>query len=168
MIFQHTDYLVTPYRPLTGALSKNDVILAKCVAHPERFLVSPLSGEPRVVLARQLTDPNNAAWEVWRGGAFVGILLLDRIVPLIDARWQFVFFDDELASKAPLLNEFAERCFSEFGLHRLTVEAPDYMNVLIGFARRKLDFVREGVRNHAYHDGTQWRDIVVMARHRRV
>lgn len=162
MIFAVGDYLATPYRPLAGNLRKNDLVLAECVAHPERFLVSPRSGDPRLVLAHALTSADNAAWEVWQNDTIVGILLLDRIVWGIDARWQFVFFDDDLTSKTALLREFARRCFTEAGFHRLTIEAPEYMSVLLGFARRKLKFVTEGERAAAYHDGTTWHALVTL------
>lgn len=180
MIFAHSGYLITPYRPLIGALTKNDAILDACAAHPDRFGISPLSGDPRVLVAALLTDPRNAVWEVWQNASFVGIILLDRIVPQIDARLTFVFLDDGLASKAGLLNEFVQRCFADFGLHRLSLEAPEHMTVLIGFARRKLGFDYEGTndaavacrlgsrREHAYHDGTRWHDVVTLRRLREV
>lgn len=178
MIFAVADYLVTPYRPFGGYAAKNDIIIAKAVEHPERFLVSPRSGDPEVLVAQLLTDPRNASWEVWRNDTFVGILCLDRVVPFIDARLQFVFFDDELASKAPLLNEFVERCFVELGLQRLTFEAPEHMTMLTTFARRKLGFNYEGSdtttgvgaarvgsrRDAAYHDGERWCAVTVLRR----
>lgn len=164
VIFGHGDFLCCPYRPWTGALAKNDTILDACVAHPDRFLVSPCSGDPRVLVAGLLTDPDNAVWEVWRGATLCGILILDRIVARVDARLQFVFFDDELASKAPLLNDFVARCFSNFELHRLTFEAPMHMTTLTGFARRKLGFSVEGARRAAYFDGTLWHNLAVLAR----
>ena len=168
MIFAVESYLCTPYRPLAGALAKNDAILAACVAHPERFLVSPRSGDPRVLVARAVTDPDNAVWEVWQNDTCCGILLLDRIVPGIDARWQFVFFDDDLASKLALLREFARRCFADAGLHRLTFEAPSHMTTLLKFARAKLGFKPEAGarglsrRERAYHDGAAWHDLVTL------
>lgn len=164
MIFERDGFLLTPYKPLWGAAEKNDAILDACVAHPDRFMVSACSGDPRLAVASLLTDPDNAAWEVWRGASFSGIIVLDRIVPHVDARLQLVFLDDELASKATLLGEFVERCFSELGLHRVTFEAPANMTTLISFVRRKLSFVPEGKRVSAYHDGTQWRDVAVLSR----
>lgn len=164
MIFGDGTYLATPYKPFAGLAAKNDAILDACVAHPDRFLVSPLSGDARVLVARLLTSPDNAFWEVWRGGAFCGILGVDRIVPCVDARLQFVFFDDELASKAVLLNDFVARCFAEFSLHRLTFEAPMHMTTLTSFARRKLGFTAEGTRVAAYHDGARWHDVAVLGR----
>lgn len=164
MIFGHDTYLCTPYRPLAGALSKNDAILDACMEHPDRFGVSPISGDPRVLVASLLTDPRNAAWEVWRGGAFVGIILLDRIVPNIDARWNFVFLDDELASKAGLLNVFADMCFAEFGLQRLSLEVPTHMTTMTSFAKRKLRLELEGIRSHAYFDGARWHDVTLLRR----
>lgn len=164
MIFGADGLLATPYAPFSGAVDKADIVLTAAVAHPDRFLVSPRSGDPQVLVARLLTDPDNAAWEVWRGASFCGILLLDRIVPRVDARLQFVFFDDELASKATLLNDFAERCFTEFGLHRLTFEAPTCMKTLTGFVRRRLGFAAESWRMSAYHDGTKWHDLATYSR----
>lgn len=170
MIFAVDPYLVTPYRALAGNLRKNDLVLAECVAHPERFLVSPTAGvDPRVAVARTLTDPDNAAWEVWQNDTITGIILLDRIVWGVDARWQFVFFDDDLTSKIALLREFARRCFADAGFHRLTFEAPEHMTTLHGFARRKLGFRAEGGvdaplsrREQAYFDGETWRDLVTL------
>lgn len=162
MIFAVPPYLVTPYRPTIGALHKNDTVLDACLAHPERFLVSPRSGDPRVLVARTLTSPDNAAWEVWQNDTFRGILVLDRIVPQLEARLQFVFFDDELASKADLLRDFTQRCFAELHLTRLTFEAPARMKVLTDFARRKLGFAPEGARVRAYHDGLDWDDVAVL------
>lgn len=164
MIFASDDYLCLPYRPFMGAASKNDATLAHAVAHPERFLISPLSGHPAVLVAALLTDPRNGAWEVWRHDRYVGILLLDRVVPRIDARLHFVFLDDELASKAPLLREFVQRCFDEFGLRRLSFEAPAHMGMLTGFVRRKLKFIGEGSRAESYFDGERWHEVTLLAK----
>ena len=175
MIFAIDPYLVTPYKPLAGALSKHDAIRDMCVLHPERFLVSPRSGDPARLVARWLAHPDNASWEVWRGGTISGILTLDRIVAGVDARLQFAFFDDELGSKEPLLHAFIARCYADFGLVRLTTEVPECMSNLIGFVRRKLGFRYEGElqapasvarrgsrRERAYWDGTRWHDVMVL------
>lgn len=177
MIFAIDPYLIVPYKPLTGALAKHDAIRDMCVLHPERFLASPRSGDPALTVARHLAHPDNASWEVWRGGVCLGILSLDRIVAGLDARLQFVFFDDELASRVPLLQAFIARCYTEFGLARLTFEVPEHMSNLIGFARRKLGFRYEGEtqasaaiarrgsrRDRAYWDGSRWHDIMVLRR----
>ena len=162
MIFSRDGLLVVPYRPWVGASSKNDATLAHAAAHPERFLVSPLSGDPAVLVAQLLTDPRNGAWEVWRSDTFLGIISLDRVVPRIDARLQFVFLDDELASKSALLCEFVQRCFDDLGLARLTFEAPANMTMLTGFVKRKLRFVPEGTRASAYFDGERWHAVTTL------
>lgn len=164
MIFSDGTYLATPYNLWGGAITKNDTVLAACVARPHLFFVSPLAGDPAVLVARLLTSLDNAAWEVWRSDTLVGILVLDHITPNVDARMRFAFFDDELASKAALLASFVERCFTELGLHRITFEAPAYMTNLNSFVRRKLGFSTEGVRLQAYHDGARWRDVAVLGR----
>jgi hypothetical protein len=162
LIFAVSDLLAVPYRPWVGATSKNDAVLEHAVRHPERFLVSPLSGDPQVLVAQLLTDPRNAAWEVWRGADFIGILSLDRIVPRIDARLQFVFFDDELASKVDLLRNFVQRCFDDAGLRRITYEAPAHLGMLTGFVRRKLKFEHEGAREAGYFDGERWHAVTLL------
>jgi RimJ/RimL family protein N-acetyltransferase len=137
-------WLVVPYRPFVGSTSKNDRILAECVAHPERFTLPMTRDDIRTTAAWYLTDPNNLAYEVWRAGSLVGIFLLDRIVPAVDARWHFVFFDGELVGKLALLHEFLRRLFDALALQRITLEAPVNAVQLISFARRKLGFRYEG------------------------
>ena len=165
-------YLVVPYQPFVGASNKNDIILTKALEHPERFLVSRF-GDAHILVARLLTSPESMVWEVWHQGQLCGILILDRIVPAIDARMHLVFFDDELASKVALLREFTRRCFADFGLARLSFEAPEHNTTLLGFVRRKLGFRYEGEsagpgarrssrRERAYWDGARWQDVVVL------
>lgn len=160
--FAIESYLCVPYRPFVGNAAKNELILARCEAYPERFLASPRSGNPRMLVAAMLTDPDNLAWEVWQSGGLCGIILLDRIVPSIDARMHCVFFDDELVSKVTLVRGFMARCVTELLFERLTLEVPAHMTTLTGFARRKLGFVEEGRRLRAYHDGLAWHDLVTL------
>lgn len=137
-------WLVVPYRPFVGALSKNDRILEECVRHPERFTLPMTRDDIHATAAWYLTDPDNLVHEVWRGSSLVGIFLLDRIVPAVDARWHFVFFDGELVGKLALLREFLNRLFGALSLQRVTLEAPANAVQLISFARRKLGFRYEG------------------------
>ena len=121
----------------------------------------------RVTAAWYLTDPSNLVWEVWRGTSFVGIILLDRIVPNVDARWHFVFFDGNLIGKQAVLLEFVRRAFT-LPLERLSLEIPENVASLISFARRKLGFTYEGGdrkgarREHSHFDGTRWHDTMLL------
>ena len=161
------EYLVVPYQPFQGNLEKNEVILAACEAHPERFTVPMTRGDMRASVAWMLTNPLSLTWEVWRGGELVGILHLDRIVPNVDARWHFVFFDGELVGKQALLQEFMRRAF-ELPLERLSIEIPENVASLISFVRRKLGFSYEGGnlkgsrREHSHFDGKRWYDIILL------
>ena len=170
--------LVVPYKPLRGGLNKIQHILRVCLTHPERLLLEP--ARAKILVVSKLSDSSNAAWEVWRNSTFLGIIVLDRITPNIDARLQFVFFDDELASKVALLREFVRKCFDEFGFERLTFETPELAQPkrksgsrggstegkLVSFARRRLGFAYEGGNRagsrseRAYFDGVQWYDVV--------
>ena len=166
MIFGVPPFLCTPYKPLTGLLTKNDAILARAVEHPENFLVSPRSGDVELLVAHALTSPDNATWEVWRNDTFVGIIHLDHIVPECDARLHFVFLDNVLADKAALLRTFVQQCFTLFGFERLSFEVPDHLSTLQSFARRHLGFRHESGtrsrRERAYFDGDRWHDVVLL------
>lgn len=91
-----------------------------------------------------MTNPQHRSWEVWQGGQFVGILLLTRITPKCDALLHFTFFDRNLVGKRRLILNFLHYCFSELGLHRISMEIPEFVGTLVSFCRRKLGFHYEG------------------------
>ena len=160
-------YLVVPYRPFVGNQAKNARILDECVKHPERFTLPMARADIMTTAAWYLTDPNNLAWEVWNGSEILGIFLLDRIVPGVDARWHFVFFDGNLTGKQALLFAFLERAFA-VPLERISLEVPENVASLISFVRRKLGFQYEGGdrkgsrREHSHYDGVRWHDVVLL------
>ena len=163
-------YLCVFYQPFSGNPAKNDRILEECAAHPERFTLPMTRNDIRTTAAWYLTDPENFAWEVWKGGAICGILLIDRVVPQIDARLHFVFFDGLLGKRA-LLEAFIQRAFEALKFQRLSLEIPETEgNNLVNFARRKLGFDYEGKsrqgsrRERSYFDGAAWRDVILLRR----
>lgn len=151
-------FLCTPFDALGGAPDKNARILAAAAHAPERFGVPP-GPDAAAAIAARLTDPRNAAWEVWQNDTLCGILLLDRIEAPIGARLHFVFFDNDLAGKTTLLRAWIARYFEESALERLTLEVPDHMQALIGFARKKLGFLPEGRIERGAFDGAAWHDV---------
>ena len=161
------DYLVVPYRPFVGNQQKNTRILEECAKHPERFTLPMTRADIMTTAAWYLTDPGNLAWEVWNGSEIIGILLLDRIVPRVDARWHFMFFDGNLVGKQALLQEFVRRAFT-LPLERLSMEVPENVASLISFVRRKLGFSYEGGnlkgsrRERSHLDGERWHDVILL------
>lgn len=98
-----------------------------------------------------VTHPEHLVWEVWRGEEFVGILLLRRITPKVDALLHFAFFDRNLVGKVKLLRQFLRYCFEDLGFQRISMEVPEFVDQLVSFIRRKLAFRFEGeaaVRAH--------------------
>lgn len=91
-----------------------------------------------------LNDPFHWSWEVWRGSEFVGIIVLWRIAPQVDALLHFVFFDENLVGKRQLLLSFLEHCFEDLGFRRISMEIPESVGTLVRFARKKLGFRFEG------------------------
>ena len=173
-------YMAIPFDATRGDPERITLILDTFCEHPS-WMTIPVEPEVmRVIAARILTNPDNAVMEVWKGGEFVGLLLLTDISPRVDALCHFVFFDRNLIGKRSLILNWLDGCFTAFDLQRVTLEVPEFMETLVSFARRKLRFKYEGEdRNPAtkhqdavhtakqgsrkerahFHDG-QWHDIV--------
>lgn len=86
---------------------------------------------------------NGKLWEVWRDADLVGILLLNEVVPFIDARCHFLFFDDALADKRQLCLNLMGWAFEHIPVETLRVELPTYARALLKYVR-KLGFRFEG------------------------
>lgn len=145
-------------------------ILWAAQENPQWFGVESTAEDRQMSAYLLLTAPSNLTWEVWRGGELVGILLLWRIVPRVDALLHFVFFDRDLVGKVRLLRNFLRYCFEDLGFQRISFEVPETPapvgvkieghdkttrkarnNTLLSFVRRKLSFRFEGesaVKSH--------------------
>lgn len=136
-------------------------ILAAAESNPQWFGVES-TGEDRQASAYWLlTNPQHLTWEVWRGEELVGILLLWRITPRVDALLHFVFFDHNLVGKVKLLRRFVRYCFEELGFQRISMEVPEDVEKMVSFVRRKLAFRFEGEQSVKQHpliaDLERWR-----------
>jgi hypothetical protein len=171
-----------PYDPFEGNPVKNTMILDAFVAHPE-FLTHPYSPEEiRAIGAGILTDPGNLIFETWKDQEFVGVIILTRVVPRVDALLHFLFTDKDLVGKRKLLQNFIGFCFTDLGFNRLSMEVPEGVRIE-RFARKVLRFryegesrprnpelpkslddvwvARQGSRiESGYYDGTTWSDIL--------
>lgn len=187
--------VAVPYRPFTGDEAadeaRNTKILDGVAGLPNMFPVKTTLDERRLTVAQTLVDPANVAWEIWRDGQLVGILLLTRIVRGVDALAHFAFFDKKLVGKRSLLRNMIGHVFRELRLQRLSVELPAHLDPLIRFVRTKLSFKFEGEveagthpalkglppginnpakwlahwgsrRERMHFDGTQWHDVVLL------
>lgn len=190
-------YVILPYRWHTGNPEadelKNGKILAHCSTMSNLFPLPWSEDERKVLVANILTDSKNLYWEVWKKPPMelVGLLILTRIVPKLDALAHFAFFDRHLVGKRPLIQTMLSWCFEQLELRRISVEIPEHLEPLIRFAR-KLGFRYEGETlaashpmttaleqkgvNHApqwvakwgsrlegmHFDGQAWRDVVLL------
>lgn len=145
-----------------------------------------------------LTAPDARVWEVWRtdspdesGLDVVGILYVTDLVYGSDAACHYVFFDDDLRGKTPLLEAMIQWLFSDHedasgvlawrALRRLTISVPDYAYALALHASRKLGFGGpfeyeiarggrprtipvEGVKRRALRWRGQDRDLLLLGR----
>ena len=149
--------------PFETTPKKVKIIINECVEHPWWFN-APCSDEERAfAIGFLIHDPQNRVWEVWEGGYFVGLILLQRIQPRVDALLHFVFFDQNLINKRSLLLGFLGCCYhsDEFGFERISFEVPEFRSALVGFARRKLGFTFEGesvVRQMVVQHGLRLKD----------
>ena len=137
--------LAVQYEPFTGNPARNEVILNACAEMPNLFPL-PLETveERKVAVAHVLTAPDTYTWEVWRGQALVGILVVSKVIPGLDALAHFAFFDRALFGRTRLIQRVIGTVFQQFGLERLSVEVPEHLTALLDFTRRKLGFRYEG------------------------
>lgn len=157
-------------------------LLDAFVAQPE-FLTYPYPEDvARQLGAHILTDPANVIWTSYCDNDLTGIILLQKVVPRVDATFHFLFLDRKLASKRRLLKNILGVCFTDYGFNRLTMEFPEGVD-LVRFARRVLGFRYEGEgkpRNpelpkaltddwvakqgsrieQGHFNGSEWKDII--------
>lgn len=168
----------------SGDLSRVDTLVETFVENPT-FATYPWEPEVRRdSLLQGLANPQNLVFEAWKDGDFCGILLLERIIPFVDAKFHFLFTDHDLVGKRKLLTNFLGTCFTDMGFHRISMEVPEGMRIE-KFARAALGFRYEGEdrdrhrhlpksftddwvarqgsrRTQAHFDGEVWRDIVLL------
>ena len=135
---------ILPFDPDRGSPGKNTYILNQLEARPD-WTVTPLDPlERRAALAGTLVSPQNYVCEVWRGGQIVGILVVQNILPHLEAEVHFVFFDGNLMGRRNLLKQWCRDVLVQFDLQRLVILIPEHVETLIRFARVKLGFRYEG------------------------
>lgn len=176
--------IAKPFDWTEGDPARIKAILDRFVATPS-FVAYPCPAETRRDLgAHMLTDPTHLVYEAWQDGASVGVMILDRIVPKVDARFHFLFLDRNLVGKRRLLINFLGFCFRDLGFYRISMEAPDGHGIE-KFIRRTLGFRYEGEvrkrhrdlhdnlsqrwvagqgsrREAGLYDGNAWRDIMLL------
>ena len=140
-------YLSVPFSPKPEA--KVNYILDRLCEHDTWW--SDFERGRRETAARLLMAQTNAIFEVWAFGSDVvqgqqpaGIVAITDIIPGVDAKCHFIFFDARLRDKTPLLKNMMAWAFGAFQLHRLSAEIPDYAFALVKYAREQLGFRYEG------------------------
>lgn len=140
-------YLAVPFSPAPE--SKLAYILDRLSEHDTWW--SDYERGRREAAARMLMAQTNAVFEVWEFGKEVvqgqqpaGIIALTDIIPGVDAKAHFLFFDARLRDKTALLKNMMAWAFNAFQLHRLSAEIPDYAFALVKYAREQLGFRYEG------------------------
>jgi len=176
--------IAKPFDWTEGDPARIEAILDRFVATPS-FVAYPCPEETRRDLGAQLlTAPDHLVYEAWQDGQSVGVLLLDRIVPKVDARFHFLFLDRNLVGKRRLLTNFLGFCFLDLGFQRISMEVPEGHGIE-KFIRRTLGFRYEGEarkrhrdlhdnlsqrwiaaqgsrREAAHFDGIAWHDIMLL------
>jgi hypothetical protein len=159
-------------------------LLDAYAAHPAHLSYPVSPDQARQIFGTVLMDPQNIVYEVWKDEQSVGVILLTRVVPRVDALLYWVFTDRDLVGKRKLLRNFISFCFGDLGFHRLSMELPEGSRSE-RFSRRVLSFLLEGEsrprnpevpkcltddwvarqgsrRQDAAWDGERWVDIVLL------
>ena len=100
------------------------------------------------IIASTLTASDSRVWEVWRtnGGdpEPVGVISFTDIQTGVDAKAHYIFFDQRLKDKTPIMEEIIRWAFADHedwrALERLTIEIPKPFGALARHASRKLGF----------------------------
>lgn len=138
------DYLVCPYRWDVGNPDKNTKILDAFVEHPIWCTTDAAPADIRNGAAAMLSDSRSLFWEVWDGGRFVGLFLLQHLFPKSDSLFHFVFFDGRFRGRRALILRFLGLCFEEYGFRRITMHVPEFRGRYLDWVRLKLGFKYEG------------------------
>ena len=135
-------YIAVPFSPNPGA--KLSYILDRLVEHDTIW--SDFERGRRETASRILGSNTSVIFEVWEtqnvsaGIQPVGIILFMDVVPGVDTKCHFLFFDGKLRNKTPLLKNMMAWAFTTLHVHRLSVEIPDYAFALVKYVRQELGF----------------------------
>lgn len=180
--------IAVPFSPLPP--EKYLQIVEACVAHRPWFHDFLWNSGPeyvRTTVNAHLADAfnNGRIWEIWRGGDLTGIALVNELVPFIDCRAHFVFFDSKLADKYQLCVNLMEWCYEHLPVETIRIEVPTYARALLKFIRKlgyrfeseqrpfswpqnaaplSADVARLGSRKHhgTLYEG-QWHDVLLLS-----
>ena len=136
------NYIAVPFSPAPEA--KLEYILTRMVEHDTWW--SDFQRGRREAATAILGNPNNLLFEVWNVTDLqpAGMIIIADIIPGVDAKCHFLFFDGKLRSKTPILRAMMAWAFQHLQVHRLTAEIPDYAFALVKYAREQLGFRFEG------------------------
>jgi len=128
-----------PFTPVP--LEKFSALVEACCCHRpwfNDFLWQSGPEKVREAVIAYLADGfnNGKLWEVWRGSELTGIMLINELVPFLDGRCHFLFFDAKLADKYQLCVNLMEWAYDRIPVEILRVEVPTYARALLKFIRR--------------------------------
>ena len=100
------------------------------------------------IIAATLTAPTSRVWEVWKTNGedpeVAGVISFTDIQGGIDAKAHYIFFDQRLSDKTPIMRDIIAWAFEDHegwrALARLTIEIPKPFGALARHASRKLGF----------------------------
>jgi hypothetical protein len=134
-----------PYRMDIGGPEKSHRIIQHMVTHRLWFAGGLSEDEARMHAIELLADSSVWKWEIWRGGEFLGMIMLHRIAPCLDAVFHFTLFNGgNLVSVRRLLKNFVAFAFDAFKLQRISAEVPENGEKFMRFLRSNLGFRLEG------------------------
>lgn len=137
-------FQVIPFGVLPLKAERLEKLLAHMCDKPGWFNHPMTADEIYATSLMTLADATVWKWEIWRGGEFAGMLILDRLSPKVDALFHFTLFPGiPLFGLQKLLADFLGYAFQQFDLQRVSVEVPEHHPKLIRFFRQRLGFKYE-------------------------
>jgi hypothetical protein len=130
--------------PFSPEPEKFSALVSMCCAHRPWFH-DYIYEDPQVrreAVIAYLADAynNGKLFEVWKQETLVGVILFNEMVPFIDTRAHFIFFDSKLSDKALLCINLMGWAFQQIPVETIRVQLPTYATALLKFLRRSLFF----------------------------
>lgn len=97
----------------------------------------------------------------WVIDDFVGIYYMSHIVPSIEARVHYTFFDRRHTGRENLTKAILKYVIHRYKFRRLSVEVPTYASKHTFAFVEQLGFQREGRKRRCIFYKEEWRDVIL-------
>ena len=97
----------------------------------------------------------------WVVDDFIGIFYMTNIVPGVDAKVHYLFFDRRHNGRVELVQEMVKYVFRKYNFRRLSVDLPFYSSKHTFNFLNQIGFTKEGRKRKAIWHNDDWFDVAI-------